>query len=81
VGKIGSHLAHVSNIYGKAPGNFVIDVGLFMYHEVTFFTSQKVHDIFNKKNIFTTESHLSQIAIVRIANIFCGYTYMRKFEL
>jgi len=28
---------------------------------------------------FTTESHLSQIAIVSIADIFCWYTYMHIF--
>ena len=38
-----------------------------MYHEITFFTGQKVHDFL--KYIFTTESHLAQIAIVSIADI------------
>ena len=37
----------------------------FIYHEITFFTGQKVHDIFNKKECFTNESYLSQISTTR----------------
>jgi len=44
-----------------------------MYHEITFFTGQKL--------FFTTESHLSQIAIVSIADIFCSVTYMSIFSI
>jgi len=43
-----------------------------MYHEITFFTGQKGY-------VFTTESHLSQIANVSIADIFCWYTCTRIF--
>ena len=51
---------------------------LFMYHVITFFTGQKLHDFFQtKKYIFTTESHLSHIAIVSSADIFYGYSCMR----
>ena len=39
-----------------------------MYHELTFFTGQKLHNIVNKKYVFTIEPHLPQTSIVRIAD-------------
>jgi len=51
-----------------------------MYHEITFLTGKKGMILFTKKELFTTESHLSHISIVSIADIYL-WIYMYAYIL